>query len=302
MPGAIHVILNAASGLKGKEQIPEIVKRVFHEHGFETIVHHPPRETDICALARGLVSEGATVIVAGGGDGTLNAVASAVAGTDTAFGVLPIGTLNHFARDLKIPFEIEEAARVIAECKTVQVDIGEVNGRRFINNAIIGLYPVYRAQREHHEKRGRSRFLAALTAVINVLRINPAMHVRLQQPGAEGERRTPILMVGNNRHEMEGYKLGNRDRMDEGLLWLYLVHRMNRLGLLRLGLSILLGRFSKSQTCEVLSAPEFVVESSRKSVRISLDGEVVKMNYPLRYKSLPRALRVIVPANPKTDS
>jgi YegS/Rv2252/BmrU family lipid kinase len=296
VPETIHVILNAASGLKGKEQIPETVKRVLQERGHEAVIHRPPHGTDICELARHLVSEGVSAIVAGGGDGTLNAVASALAGTNTPLGVLPVGTLNHFARDLKIPFEIEEAARVIAECHTVRVDIGEVNGRRFINNAIIGLYPVYRTQREHHERRGRNRFLAALTAVVTVLRMNPAMHVRVQQPGAEGERRTPILMVGNNRHEMEGYKLGNRDRMDEGLLWLYLVHRMSRFGLLRLGLSILLGRFSKSQTCEVLSAPEFVVESRRKSVRISLDGEVVKMDYPLCYTSLPGALRVIVPA------
>jgi len=118
---------------------------------------------------------------------------------------------------------------------------------------------------------------------------------QLKQPAGDGERRTPILMVGNNRHEMEGYRLGTRERMDEGLLWLYLMHRLTRFGLFRLGLNILLGRFSKSQSCEVVSAPEFVVESRRKAVRISLDGEVVKMNYPLCYRSLPGALRVIVP-------
>ena len=301
MPGAIHVILNAASGLKAKEQIPEILTRVFQENGFETVIHRPARGTNIAELAKQLVAEQAQVIVAAGGDGTLNAVASGLAGTGACFGVLPVGTLNHFARDLKIPFDIEEAARVIAAGNTTEVDVGEVNGQRFINNAIIGLYPVYRRQRESQERRGHGRFRAVLSAVVTVLRRNPAMHVRLQMPSGQEERSTPILMVGNNCHEMEGYHLGTRACLDAGLLWLYLVHRMSRLGLLRLGLSILIGRFSKSQTCEVLSAPEFVVESRRKSVRISLDGEVVKMDYPLRYRSLPRALRVIVPVLPKKD-
>jgi diacylglycerol kinase family enzyme len=150
----IHVLLNASSGLGAglstRQRAPELLTRVFGESGAETHIHHMEGGQDLCELVRGLVRDGADVVVAGGGDGTINAVASVVAGTDVTMGVLPVGTLNHFARDLNIPLDIEAAAKVIAEGRTIQVDIGEVNGRRFINNAIIGLYPIYRLHRDRN--------------------------------------------------------------------------------------------------------------------------------------------------------
>ncbi len=296
----IHVILNASSGLDdNKNEAPETLKRILSEGGLEPDIRHIDKGTDLCELAREMVRSGAETVVAAGGDGTINAVASVLAGTDVTMGVIPAGTLNHFARDLQIPIDITAAAKIIVEGCTARVDVGEVNGRRFINNAIIGLYPIYRFQRERNEKRGKHKFLAMASAVISVFRLNPGLRVSLEAEGKSVERKTPFLMVANNRHEMEGYRLGNRESLSSGSLCVYVMHHMSRFRLGLLGLSVLLGRFSKSRDFDVLSAPEVKLEGKRKMIGISLDGEVIRMELPLHYRSLPGSLRVIVPESYK---
>jgi diacylglycerol kinase family enzyme len=250
---------------------------------------------DLIAFARQVVANGAEIVVAAGGDGTLNAVASVLVGTNVAFGVLPSGTLNHFARDLQIPFDPAAAAEVIAAGHSIQVDLGEVNGRIFINNAIIGLYPAYRFQRHRREKLGYHRAFAILGAIFSVFRRNPSLKVRVDAGHSGIIRQTPFLMVSNNRHEMEGYHLGRRRSLCEGELWIYVMHRMSRFGLVRLALSILLGQFSKWRDFDLLQATELTVESRRRRLGISLDGEVLRMVPPLQYRCLPGALRVLVP-------
>lgn len=96
---------------------------------------------EMIATAEQALRDGAPIVVAGGGDGTINAVASVVVGSGTPFGVLPLGTLNHFAKDLNIPLELDAAIANVAQGVPHQVDVGEVNGRIFLNNSSLGLYP-----------------------------------------------------------------------------------------------------------------------------------------------------------------
>ena len=249
----------------------------------------------ITDIVQEMLRSDAKLIVAGGGDGTLNAVASVLTGTNVVMGVLAAGTLNHFARDLGMPFDLAEAAGVMLNGRVERVDVGEVNGRKFLNNAIIGLYPFYRSQRERLEKQGRDTWRAMLSAVYSVVRLNPAVRVRYMADGQQVTRKTPVLMVGNNFHEMEGYRLGSRATLSSGTLWLYAMHRMSRVGLFALTMRLMLGRFSKQRDFDVVSASEITVESRRRKLGVSLDGEVVKLRTPLVYRSLPGALRVIVP-------
>ena len=293
----IHVILNKSSGFDEKDDAAEVLERVLTARGFAVHVRTAAKGEDLSELTREMARAGADIVIAGGGDGTINAVASALAGTGVTLGIVPLGTINHLARDLKIPFDLEEAANVIADGHVIRIDLGEVNGRHFINNAIIGLYPMYRFQRDKREKRGRYKLLAMLSAVWTVFRRNPALRVRVDVEGTAITQTTPFLMIANNSHEMEGYNLGKRASLDAGALWVYVMHRMSRVGLLRLAVSVLLGRFSKWQDFDVLNAPEITVESRHKTIGVSLDGEVVRLNPPLQYRSMPQALRVIVPAS-----
>ncbi len=237
------------------------------------------------------------MVVAGGGDGTLSAVASRLVDTGIPLGVLPLGTLNHFAKDLNIPLDLDDAVRVIAAGHSIAIDVGEVNGRVFINNSGLGLYPDIVRHRDRQQRTlGRSKWHALAWASWSLLRRYPFVQVRLMIDGQPREWRTPFVFVGNNEYLMEGLRIGERTRLDEGCLCLCVAHEPGRLGLLRLALHALVGRLRQASDFDALSATELVIETRRPRLHVSADGEVWPMSTPLRYRVRPGALRVIVPA------
>jgi diacylglycerol kinase family enzyme len=247
------------------------------------------------AAALRAIDEGAEVVIAAGGDGTVSAVAAVVAGTNAVLGVIPIGTLNHFARDLNIPLEPHQAAMVLVQGKTGRVDVGEVNGRYFINNSSLGLYPSIVRYRESREKTGWSRLLAFGAGCLMALRRYRFLRLHMEVDGKIYNRRSPFLFVGNNRYEVEGLRLGRRKRLDEGKLSLYLSDRTGRFGLMRIAVSALLKRLRMQHDFVVLPAQAVVVTAHRKRVQVALDGEVMKLHPPLHYSIRPGMLQVFRP-------
>jgi diacylglycerol kinase family enzyme len=274
------------------------VAEAFSSRGVEARVELAREGVQVVELARRALQNGARAVVAGGGDGTVSAVASALAGTDRPLGVLPLGTLNHFAKDLGIPLALEEATRNICEGRAVSVDVGEVNGQVFINNSSLGLYPrIVRRREKLQERSGSGKWSAFLRAGVVVLRRYPFLDVRLSADGEEIARRTPFVFVGNNEYEVEGTNIGARERLDAGRLSLYVAHRTGRLGLLRLALRALFGGLRQAKDFDALRAQEIWVETRRpKRLPVATDGEVNVMTTPLYYRVRPGALRVIVPA------
>ncbi len=242
-------------------------------------------------------------IGAGGGDGTISTVAARLVGTDKALGVLPLGTLNHFAKDLRIPLGLEEAARNVCEGREVSVDVGEVNGQVFVNNSSLGLYPrIVRRREKLQEREGSGKWAAFMRASLAVLRRYPFLYVRLDADGQRIVRKTPFVFVGNNEYEMESLQMGGRACLDAGCLSLYVAHRTGRLGLLRLALSALFGRLRRAHDFDALNAQEIWVETRRpKRLPVATDGEVNVMTTPLRYRVRPGALKVIVPKEVMRD-
>jgi diacylglycerol kinase family enzyme len=249
------------------------------------------------AAARQALDDGRAIVVAGGGDGTINAVASVLVGTGVAFGVLPLGTLNHFAKDIGVPLDLDGAVATIASGVSKKVDVGEVNGQIFLNNSSLGLYPDIVRDREKQQSRlGRGKWLAALWATLGALRRYPFLSVRLRlDDGQEHARRTPFVFIGNNAYTMQGFSIGERARLDAGKLSLYVAQRPGRLGLLRLGWSALCGRLAQERDFDVLDAAGFDIDTRHKRIRVATDGEVTVMATPLRYTIRPGALNVIVP-------
>lgn len=257
----------------------------------------PARNGDeICALAHKAAESDARVVVAGGGDGTINAVASQIAGTNRILGVLPLGTLNHFAKDLGIPLELGAAVENVDAGHAIDVDVAEVNGRIFLNNSSIGLYPKIVIRREAQRKYGRSKWLAMMSALYRTLRQYAAVRVRVAADGRRLRRRTPILFVGNNEYQIEGRSLGSRTRLDQGKLCLYVLHNTGPWGLIKFTVRALFRRAWRVKDFDAILAREIEVETRRKRIRVALDGEVTDLKTPLRYRIRQRALRVIVPA------
>jgi len=235
--------------------------------------------------------------VAGGGDGTINAVASKMVDSGVPFGVLPMGTLNHFAKDLGIPLELESAVRNLAEGRPRAVDVGEVNDRIFLNNSGLGLYPDMVHDREKQQRRlGRGKWLAALWAGVAALRRFPFLSMRLIVDGQRLARRTPFVFIGNNVYTMEGLSIGERERLDGGVLSLHVAQHPTRLGLLRFAIGALLGRLGDERDFDIVQAAEMEIETRRRQLRVATDGEVTTMDAPLRYRIRPGALQVLVPA------
>ena len=290
------MIINGGAGAGHDDEAANDLRAKFRDHGCEAEVTLAKSGADMIAAARKAIAGGVQVVVAGGGDGTINAVASVVAGSGVDFGVLPLGTLNHFAKDLGIPLELDEAVRNVAEGRRVEVDVGEVNDRIFLNNSSLGLYPDIVRDREKQQHRlGRGKWLAATWAAVAALRRFPFLDVGVGVDGRQHARRTPFVFIGNNEYIMQGLAIGERQRLDGGTLSLYVAQRPGRLGLVRFAWRALCGRLAQERDFDVMLSDKFDIKTRHRRLRVATDGEVTVMTTPLHYRIRPAALAVIVP-------
>jgi diacylglycerol kinase family enzyme len=298
-----EVILNAAAGAGAGGAARARLEQLFGENSFDAHVTLARSGEEIIESARRAAEDYESgVVVAAGGDGTINAVASQLVGTGKVLGVLPFGTLNHFAKDLGVPLDAGEAARAIVAGRTALVDVGEVNGRFFLNNSSLGLYPTLVREREKLQHRlGRGKWSAAFWAALTVLRRYPFLSVRLEIDGRGLRRRTPFVFVSNNEYELDGFRIGTRARLDAGTLSLHVTRDIGRCGLARLALRAFCGRLRADRDFDMIAAREVWIETRHRRLRVATDGEITIMRPPLRYRVLPAALRVIVPGREESE-
>ena len=302
MPAAIPVILNCSSGTgHGTEQTARL-EALFREAGMEARILCPAEGESLSEVAEREAREKPPLIVAGGGDGTISAVASVLAGTGIALGVLPLGTLNHFAKDLGVSLDIAQAVRDIAAGRTLEVDVGEVNGRVFVNNSSLGLYPSMVRQRDKLRRQlGGGKWFAMFWAGMKVLRRHPFLDVNLDLDGHKTAVKTPFVFVGNNEYAMAGLDIGKRKHLDRGVLSVYVTRRHSRFGLIKLMFRALFGRLAQERDFEMREVASAEIQPHRRHRReprrvlVSTDGEVTVMESPIAYRARPKALRVIVP-------
>lgn len=253
----------------------------------------------IAPAVREAMACGVEAVAVGGGDGTLGAAAGVLSGGRVPLGVLPLGTRNHFARDLGIPADLGAAARTIAAGRTSVIDVGEVNGRVFLNNSSIGLYPELVEGREAlRSSTGASSWPATLRSALGVLHRFSRLRVTLQAAGERRSLRTPFVFVGNNAYELRLLELGRRRALDRGELIVYVARHETRLSLLRLALLGMAGRLEQDRDFKSLVVADLEIAARRPWLRVGVDGEVARMAPPVRYRILPRALQVFVPGEP----
>lgn len=299
---SISVLWNAKSGWEAGDKQATKVCELLTEIDPDLHFCRIDNGGDIVRLAREQIKSGSKLLVAAGGDGTLNAVASVLVHQPATLGVIPAGTLNHFARDLGIAIDPVAAAAQIRDGRELSVDAGSVNGRIFINNSVLGLYPIYRAARRSLESRGLGntaigRFFAVLGGILRVSWRLPHLRLRIVTDSGVSVISSPFVLVANNEHELETGRIGKRTALNQGHLWVYVMRRCNRWSLFRYFLRFVAGRFSRGEAFEEFKVRELRIETRRKRVGVGVDGEIVHMQSPLDYRSLPGALRVMVPAD-----
>ena len=298
-PDIVTCILNDASGSGRAREASHRLADRFAEHGVKARIVLAGDGAEIAALAHRVVDDKAARVVAGGGDGTVNTVATALIGTETALGVLPLGTLNHFAKDLKIPLELDAAVANFCTGRVARVDVGEVNGRMFLNNSSLGLYPTIVREREEQQSKGHGKWVSFVEATLFALwRYSPLFVSLSLKDQHENISETPFVFVGNNRYNVSGLHIGERARLDGGSLWIYGAPHASRAALFRLALQALGGQPDPG-ALETFQADEFWIGAKKRRLSVALDGEVTVLDTPLHYRVRPAALGVIVPAGDK---
>ena len=294
--GPVAVIINRGARA-GQELDADAVRSAFAGHGRQAEVHGVEGGR-IADAVRAALEGGARIVVAAGGDGTVNAVAAELVDReDVALAVLPVGTLNHFARDLGMPSKMEEAIAAIATGRARPVDAGEVNDRLFLNNSSIGLYARLVVGRERLRQGSRlGKWPAMVRAGWSVLRHPRSFSLTLCVDGRDLCRRTPFVFVGNNDYVLEGAHAGERQRLDAGRLSICVRRPSGPWGLLLLALRAMTGRIVNGRDLEQWQATSLEIASRHAQAEVARDGEVEALDTPLRYRIRPCALQVIAPA------
>lgn len=293
---AVAVLLNRGGGaVAADKDIADKVQAALGEAGIEgeiELVHGGECEV----RAKAICERRDPLLIVGGGDGTVAAAAAALINTETALGILPLGTLNHFARDLGIPLNLTDAAKLIAQGGKRRVDVGEMNGRIFVNNSAIGLYPLMVVDRDQQRKRlGRSKRLAMLVASARTLARFGHQRLTLTVNDQKSRVDTPLLFVGNNDYRLDLPAAGRRENLEDGRLCVYVMRKKTRRGFLGASVRALFKRTRPDDMVRLDGVQRLRVDSRRKQLPVSLDGEVVRAAPPLDYRIRKGALMTIAP-------
>jgi diacylglycerol kinase family enzyme len=295
LPAAgVSVIINEQSGVSPGRDVGVRVQNLFAAEGIHVRLERVRHGGDLAARARQATRRG-DILIAAGGDGTVGTVAAVAVETRTLFGVLPTGTLNHFARDLGIPTNLERAVEAIVAGRAKAVDVGEVNGRVFVNNSSVGIYPRMVWERETEQRHGRKKWTASAIAMLRTWRRYRTLAGRLLVDETSERVRTPFIFVGNNEYLAEGARLGGRATLDGGRLSVFVAPDFGRFETLALPIRALARRLNPDAHLSRFIAERVVIELARPRVSVAVDGEVAIMHPPLRYRIHPGALLTIVP-------
>jgi diacylglycerol kinase family enzyme len=291
MPESVFaVIVNKRAG-SSTEESREKIAAAFTQAGLPArlLVVDGPRIPETAARA---AADGHTLIAAGG-DGTVSTVATVAVETGATFGVIPLGTLNHFAKDARIPLEIDAAVAAIADGRAVALDTGEVNRRTFVNNASIGFYARIVRERQLEQRRGRRKWIAFAIGLARAWSDYRQMIVRMTVDGRPLVRRTPFVFIGNGEYVDEGTGLGRRTSLATGRLWIALAPECSRAEMLLLVVRAIAGRLTPDVKLEEFRAVEVTIEPGTQAAGLAIDGELVPSAPPFACESRPRTLRTL---------
>ncbi len=291
------IVLNHSAGaLVGSDDPMEVMRKAFALH--DVIADFIPMEAGALPARVTLARDaGADAVVVIGGDGTVACAAQLLVGTDTPLGILPSGTMNILARDLKIPIgDLDAGIKVLADFHVRAIDVGEVNGRVFLCGSMVGLPTVLGQVRESGRGKSLLRSWARYAgAALRVFRTYRPLRLGLHTAGRHWKVRSPALMITPNPLADKVTHQMGRTLLDGGMLAAYIFARLKLIDAVRIGVPAMLGRWSGDEAVEELSLPELTITGHRPSMRVMNDGEAMLLDMPLRYVIRPRALNVLAP-------
>ena len=295
---SVFVILNTESGKDDTKPSADGIEEMFRSRGTRARVVTVTGGDDIPGRVRELIAQpGVDCVVAAGGDGTICAVAGALSESGIDLGVLPLGTFNYFARRFEIPEEVEGAVDAVCDGRTETIDLGSVNGRIFINNASIGLYPAILKVREDIYRRwGRSRLAAYWSVVVAMATVYRPMTMSIEIDGSREGAKTPTVFVAMSAYQLDEFGIEGSDAVRAGKFAVYLAPDCGRFTLMWKAMRIALGGVKKGEDFALFTGRHAVVTTKKTSQLIALDGERERMEGPFDFGIVKDALKVRVPS------
>lgn len=301
------ILMNSASGKHDGNDVRLEIENAFAQAGrrfsIEAVDDTPSLKSKTRDVVQRARVEGA-VVVAAGGDGTINTVAEATLGSGCCFGLIPLGTFNYFSRAHGIPSDVRAACKILLGERAFAVQVGLLNDRVFLVNASLGLYPELLDEREQAKRQlGRSRLVALGAALKTLLRQHPNLCVDLQT----NELRRPIvtrtLFVGNNRLQLERVGIPASELVEQHRLMAVLVKPTGSVGAFRLLLNAALGRLGEVDEVVSFALEALTVRprTRQRAVKVAIDGEVSWIEPPITFRVARQPLLLLRPPETRGD-
>ena len=295
-PAKACVILNPGSGKKKDDTHRERIETALARHPGRFALRVVSRGQSIADEADSAAREGFGILVAAGGDGTVTAVADVAHRHGLTLGVLPMGTFNFFARSLHMPEEVEDAVDLLATGRTRDVPVAEVNGRMFLNNASIGLYPAILQQREGTYRRwGRSRIAAHWSVLLFFMRFHKPLSMQVTVDGEQIRARTPLVFVARSAYQLELFGLDGTEAVRDGRFAVFLAPDGTRWQLLVLAIRLIWRSMERGRDFDFFAGRRVEIETRRERRLVARDGERERMRSPFAFRIRDKPLRVIAP-------
>jgi diacylglycerol kinase family enzyme len=303
----IFIVMNAGSGEHGGEDVRLVIQETLSGGGRAFSLHEVDEPARLKAVAAEVVErarEQGGIVVAAGGDGTINSVAEATIGSGCPFGVLPLGTFNYFSRAHGIPSDTRAACQILMTARAYSVQVGLLNDRVFLVNGSIGLYPELLEEREEAKQRlGRSRWVAIGAALGTLLRPHQTLRIDIESRERRQSLVTPTLFVGNNRLQLERVGIPDRDLTHRHRLIAVVLKPVGPFGMLALMVRALFGRLGEAANILHFGLERMTVRSrfGKRRFKVAIDGEVEWLPTPLTFRVAPHPLLLLRPRDAGED-
>lgn len=301
------IVINTGSGRGDADQTRETISRVMAEAGrrFELLpVDDASKLIDTAHMAVRLAREHDGIVVAAGGDGTLNAVSSVVLETGLPFGILPRGTFNYVGRAHGISQDTETATRCLLQSHIRPAQVGLLNGRPFLVNASFGLYPRLLEDREAYKRRyGRSRWVALWSALMTLGRAHRQLKVQVEHGGTLRTLRTPTIVVDNNPLQLRQIGIGQEEELEHDHLVAITSAPVGTLALYGILLRGLMSRLGEADNVISFAFSRMTVHLGKQGyIKVATDGEVYRAKTPLVFEVSPHKLQLLVPCGDAAEA
>ena len=299
------VLLNAKAGTIAStcgNDYASVIRDGFARHDIDAEVRDVAGDELVAVTMEARDSKQFDCIIAGGGDGTLNTIAGVLVRSDVTFGVLPLGTFNHLAKELEIPLELDAAVEALARGRDVPFNVGEVNGQTFLLFAALGIYSDMIKHRDAQRKTlGRRKMFAGGIALVKMIFRWPLLRVHFDNAkppeAAPAKRRlTSVVYVSLSAYQMNALGLKQVPQDARGALHLLVLRHIHRRELLWQIVQGLFKRITPGRDLELsrLDAID-ITPSGHSHVRVGYDGEVASMQMPLKVRLIRHGLKMRVP-------